>query len=154
MKNSIVTRTKADRLRYVIVFEIFLIAILAPLGAFILNKAIVDVGILSIILSIKAMILGYFYNVYFDQIDARAGRTPTKRSFFGRIVHAAGFEFTLVLTSIPLVMWWLELTLFKAVLMDIVVSSIVVLYTFMFTYCYDWFFPVAQYDSEESIAIG
>ena len=145
MKNTIVTRSKADRLRYIIVFEMILIAMLAPLGAFVFNKTIVDVGILSVLLSIKAMILGYFYNLYFDRMDARAGRTPTQRSFFGRIVHAMGFEFTLVLTSIPLVMWWLELTLFQAVAMDIVVSSFVVLYTFVFTYCYDWVFPVNQY---------
>ena len=148
MKNSIVTRTNADRLRYVIFFEIVLIALLVPLGAFLLDKTIVDVGLLSVVLSIKAMMLGYFYNLYFDRIDARAGRTPTQRSFFGRIIHALGFEFSLVLTSIPLVMWWLELTFLQAVLMDIVVSSIVVVYTFLFTYCYDWLFPVAQYKSQ------
>ena len=151
MKNSIATRTSADRLRYVIVFEIVLIALLAPLGAFVLNKSIIDVGLLSVVLSIKAMVLGYFYNLYFDRIDARAGRIPTKRSLLGRVIHALGFEFTLVLTSIPLVMWWLELALFQALLMDIVVSSIVVLYTFLFTYCYDWLFPVAQYRPKSAV---
>ena len=148
MKNSIVTRTKLDRLRYVIVFELILIALLVPLGAFVLDKAIIDVGLLSVFLSIKAMLLGYFYNLLFDRIDVHAGRTPTKRSFLGRIIHALGFEFTLVLTSIPVVMWWLDLTFFQAVLMDIAVTSIVVLYTFLYTYCYDWLFPVTQYESK------
>lgn len=139
------TRTNADRLRYVIVFEFFLIIILAPLGAFILNKAIIDVGLLSVVLSIKAMLLGYLYNLYFDRIDAQAGRTPTKRSFSGRIIHALGFEFCLILTSVPIVIWWLELTLFQALIMDVAVSSIVVVYTFLFTYGYDWLFPVSQH---------
>jgi len=148
MKNTVVIRTKADRLRYVIVFEVLLIVILAPLGAFVLNKTIIDVGLLSVVLSIKAMLLGFLYNLYFDRIDARAGRTPTKRSFTGRVIHALGFEFCLVITSVPIVIWWLELTLIQALIMDVAVSSIVVVYTFLFTYGYDWLFPVSQNQSK------
>ncbi len=144
MKKQVVIRNKADRLRYVIVFELILISILAPLGAYVLDKSLVDVGLLSIVLSVKAMLFGYLYNWCFDRIDARAGRVPTQRSLAGRILHAVGFECGLVMTSLPIVMWWLQMTLFQALVMDIAVTSIVVVYTFIFTYCYDWLFPVSQ----------
>ena len=147
MKKQVVIRGKADRLRYVIAFELLLIAILAPLGAVVLDKEIADIGLLSIVLSLKAMLVGYVYNWCVDRIDASAGRVPTERSFIGRILHAVGFECTLVMTSLPIVMWWLEMTLFQALLMDIAVTSIVVVYTFVFTYCYDWLFPVSQSES-------
>jgi len=41
-------------------------------------------------------------------------------------------------------MWWLGLTLLEAFLMDVVITSFVVVYTFGFTWTYDFFYPVKQ----------
>lgn len=144
MKKAIAIRTGKDRLRYTIMFELVLLAILAPLGAVYLQMEIVEIGMLSVVLSLKAMLINYVYNWYFDQWDVRAGRIPTQRTFKGRILHAVGLEGVIVLTSLPLVIWWLGLTILQALIMDLAVTSIVVVYTIVFTWCYDRFVPVSR----------
>lgn len=144
MKNTIVVRTGRDRLRYTVVFELLLVAILAPTGALVLERQVLDVGLLAVVLSLKAMLFNLIYNWLFDKFDVRAGRVPTKRSFMGRLLHAVGFECGLVVTSLPIVMWWLGLTLLQALMMDLAVTSLVVVYTIAFGWSYDRLFPVSQ----------
>jgi uncharacterized membrane protein len=144
MQNTINTRTAKDRLRYTALFELSLLIILAPIGAMVLEKQILEVGLLALVLSLKAMLFNLIYNWFFDQFDVRAGRIPTSRSFSRRILHAVGFEAGLVLTSLPIVVWWLELTIVQALLMDITVTSFIVFYTLLFTWGYDRLFPVSQ----------
>ena len=144
MKKKIVVRTGRDRLRYSLLFELLLIASLAPLGALVFERHVVDVGLLSVVLSLKAMLVNLIYSWLFDMWDVRAGRIPTERSLVGRIAHAVGFECALVLTSLPIVIWWLGLTLLQALIMDVAVTGIVVAYTIVFGWCYDRIFPVHQ----------
>ncbi len=144
MEKAIKLRTGKDRLRYTCLFELFLIVILAPISALVLQEQIVDVGVLAVLLSLKAMLFNLVYNWFFDHFDARAGRIPTDRTFFRRILHAVGFEISLLITSLPIVVWWLGLSILQALLMDIVVTSFVVLYTLVFTWGYDQLFPVVQ----------
>ena len=144
MKQQIVIRCGLDRVRYTVVFEVLLIAMLVPLSALVLDRQIVDVGFLAVALAIKAMVFGFVYNWFFDRWDAHAGRIPTQRSFARRILHAAGFECGLVMTSLPIVVWWLDLTILQAVAMDLAVTLFVVVYTFAFSWIYDRLCPVSQ----------
>lgn len=144
MKNTIIIRSGGDRLRHSFLFEALLLTILAPAGAYFLERPMVDVGLLAVVLSLKAMLFNLIYNWVFDLLDARAGRNPTKRSVAGRLVHALGFECGLVLTSLPLVIWWLDLTVWHALAMDFSVTSFVVVYTFVFGWGYDRLFPLPQ----------
>ena len=144
MSNNIVTRTRKDRLRYTVVFELILIVIMTPTISFVLDRSVFTIGVLAITLSLKAMLMNYLYCWGFDRIDVGAGRVPTERSFTGRAIHAVGFESILVLTSLPIVMWWLGFTIWQALAMDVAVSAFVVAYTFLFGLGYDKFFPVPQ----------
>ena len=144
MKKKIVVRTGGDRLRYSLLFELLLITILAPLGAFVFERHVLDVGLLSIVLCLKAMLVNLIYNWLFDMWDVQAGRIPTERSLVGRVAHAVGFESVLVLTSLPIVIWWLGLTILQALIMDFAVTGIVVAYTIVFGWCYDRILPVQQ----------
>jgi uncharacterized membrane protein len=144
MKQVINIRTGKDRLKFSCLFELVLIAILVPIGAFILQKQILDVGVLAIVLSVKAMLFNLVYNWLFDQYDVRAGRIPTERNIPRRILHAVGFEVGLMVTSLPIVVWWLGLGILQALIMDLVVTSFVVVYTLVFTWSYDRIYPVIQ----------
>lgn len=144
MSQNIATRSGKDRLRYTLTFEITLMVFLIPAGAVFFDKGFAEIGILGVILSVKAMIVNFIYNWAFDQIDARAGRVSSDRKTLGRILHASGFEITLLITSMPIYMWWLDLSLTQAFLTDLVVTSFVVLYTYFFTLGYDRMFPVLQ----------
>jgi uncharacterized membrane protein len=144
MEKVINIRTGKERLKFSCLFELTLIAILAPMGALVLEKQILDVGVLAIVLSLKAMLFNLLYNWIFDLVDVRAGRIPTQRNVPRRILHAVGFEVGLMITSLPIVVWWLGLSILQALIMDLVVTSFVVVYTFAFTWSYDRLYPVAQ----------
>ena len=142
MSKSVTMRTGAQRVKYTVVFEVVLMSLLIPAGAIFFDKGLSEVGVLGIILSVKAMVLGLAYNWLFDAVDAKSGRIASDRSAIGRILHAFGFEISLTMTSLPIYMWWLGLGLLQAFTTDIVVTSFVVLYTFLFTLTYDRLFPV------------
>lgn len=144
MENKVVLRTGKDRLRYTLMFEVCLILFLVPAGSLFFERGVSDIGMLAVILSLKAMLFNFVYNWALDHWDARAGRVPTERNVMWRVLHAVGLEIGLVLTSLPIVMWWLGLTILQALVMDIVITSFVVVYTFVFTWVYDRVFPVYQ----------
>jgi uncharacterized membrane protein len=135
-------RSGRDRLRYAVSFELLLMALLVPAGAVFFEKPITEVGVLGLVLAVKAMVLNLIYNWVFDRVDAKAGRVSSQRSTRGRILHAVGFELMLLTTSIPLYAWWLQITLLEAVLADLVVTTFIVGYTYAFTLAYDRFFPL------------
>ena len=147
MSEKIVLRSGKDRLRYAISFELLLMVILVPAGAVFFDKPIAEIGALGVILAGKAMLLHLVYNWVFDKIDARAERVASERSHMGRIVHAVGFEVFLVSTSLPIYAWWLGIGLLEALVADVVVTSFVVAYTYLFTLAYDRLFPLHRQTS-------
>lgn len=116
--------------------------VLIPAGALLLDKSLADIGLFGLILSIKAMLVSLIFNWAMDHLDARRGVCASDRTLFGRIVHALGFELSLLTTSLPLYVWWLEITLLQALAADLFVTSFVVLYTYAFTLGYDRLFPI------------
>ncbi len=144
MSQNIAIRTGRDRLRYTMIFEATLLALMVPAGALVFERSHTDIGILAIFLSVKAMLINLLYNWLFDRWDVHNGRIPTERTWQGRTLHAVGFEATLTVTSLPFVMFWLQLNLWQALLTDVVMASFVVVYTMLFTWFYDRAFPVTQ----------
>jgi uncharacterized membrane protein len=144
MEGAIAIRGGWDRLRYTLTFEGLLIGLLAPALGFFFERGVADTGALALVISVKAILINYIYNFVYDRVDVHRGRVPTERSAKGRIVHAVGFETLLVATSLPIMMWWLDLRWWQALLMDLTLMSMVVVYTLVFTFAYDRVFPVAQ----------
>ena len=144
MKQAVTIRSTSDRIRYALSFEALLMVVLAVCASFVLERGLLEVGSLTLLLSLKAMAFNFIYNWIFDRIDARAGRIPTERSFAARATHAVGFELSLIVTSLPLVMWWLKITLLQALAFDLAAATFIVIYTMAFTWSYDRLFPVAQ----------
>jgi uncharacterized membrane protein len=142
MTDNVTLRTGKDRLRYSLIFEGTLMMMLIPAGAMFFDKPAADIGLLSIILAIKALVVSLVFNWVFDRIDAQHGRVSSERSTAGRILHAVGFEMTLVATSMPFFMWLLDLTLLEALATDLVIMTFVVIYTYFYTLAYDRMFPV------------
>lgn len=144
MQEKTVLRSGRDRLRYTLTFEASLMAMLIPVGTVFFDISLAEIGLLGVILSSKAMVLNLGYNWAFDRMDAKAGRISSERSHFGRILHALGFELTLMTTSLPLLMFWLQIGAFEALATDLVVTSFVVAYTYVFTLLYDRAFPLRR----------
>lgn len=144
MTDTAILRSGRDRLRYTITFELLLMTMLIPAGMAFFDKSVMDIGLLGAILSSKAMVLNLIYNWGFDRIDARSGRIASERSHKGRILHAIGFEASLTLTSLPIYMLWLKIGVVEALAADVVVTTFVVAYTYVFTLAYDKAFPIVR----------
>ncbi|MBQ0757902.1 MAG: PACE efflux transporter [Amphritea sp.] len=154
MNQPIITRTPLDRLRHAVMFEALLLTLLAPMMSLMLNRDIVDVGMLAVVLSLKAMLINPIFNYAFDRYDVKQGNVPTERKLAGRILHAFGFELTLTATSLPLIIWWLDVTLFQALMVDLVMVFAVMIYTLLFNLGYDRVFPVVQLSTQLSAQLS
>ena len=144
MATDIVIRTGMDRARYAILFEGILVVLFSIVTALLFEHDLLAMGGLAVMLSLIALVVTFIYNYAFDHLDVRNGRVPTQRTRGWRIVHAVGFEATLVVFGLPLIMWWLDFTFWEALIFDIGAMAAVVVYTYFFTLAYDRIFPVAQ----------
>ena len=143
-------RSGPDRLRYALLFEAILIVLMGLALWMLSDRALADTGVLATILSVIAVFVALIYNYVLDRIDAHFGRVPTERSTLGRIGHALGLEITLVATSLPAIMWWMDWGFWKALTFDLSAVAFVVVYTYVFTFAYDKAFPVPQ-DVDEPV---
>ena len=135
-------RTSADRIRHTLLFEIIGLATCTPLAAWILDKGFARIGALSIVLSLTAMSVNYVYNLVFDIALIRLGRPVNLRPTWMRVIHAILFEASLLIIAIPLVAWWLDMTLWLAFLTDIGFSLFFLVYAFVYNWAYDVVFPM------------
>lgn len=149
MASDIVIRTGLDRLRYALLYEGILVALFAVIITLLFDRSFLSMGALSVALSLIALAINFIYNYFFDRYDVRHGRIPTERSRKWRIVHALGFEASLVIVNLPLLMWWMGWTPWQALAFDIAVMAGVVVYTYFFTLAYDRLLPLEQPTSSE-----
>lgn len=144
MSTDIVIRTGLDRLRYALLFEGILVVLTGIVVSLLTDRSLFDTGALAVVLSLIALAVNFVYNYAFDRFDVHHGRVPTARSRNWRIAHAFGFEFTLVCVNLPIIMGWLDWSMWQALALDITAMAAVVVYTYWFTLAYDHLFPIEQ----------
>lgn len=150
MPTDIVIRTGLDRLRYALLFEGILVVLFTTAMVLLFDRGLLFMGGLSVVLSLVALATNFIYNYIVDGIDVRHGRIPTERSRMGRILHAVGFEFTLVIVSVPIIVWWMTWGWWQAIVFDAIAMAAIVIYTYFFTLTYDRIFSVIQPRDEGS----
>ena len=123
-------------------FEIIGLAICAPLASWILDKGLAQVGVLSIVLSLTAMMLNYVFNLVFDISLVWLGRPVNLRPVWMRVLHAMLFEVSLLILTVPVVAWWLDMTLWTAFITDIGFALFFLIYAFIYNWVYDVVFPM------------
>lgn len=93
----------------------------------------------SLVASVGASVLAVTWNLIFNAMfEAWERRQPVKgRSIRRRVAHAIGFEGGLVLSMVPFFAWWLEVSLWQAFVMDLGFITFFLVYTFVFSWCFD-----------------
>lgn len=135
-------RTTTDRVRHSLLFELFGVALCTPLASLILGKSLALIGSLSITISIVAMGLNYLFNLCFDKAMVRFGQPVNVRPLWLRIFHAISFETSLLFLTIPMVAWWLDMSLWAAFIADMGMVLFFLIYAFVFNWTYDTVFPM------------
>ncbi|MFK4765736.1 PACE efflux transporter [Desulfobaculum sp. SPO524] len=134
-------RTTNDRLRHAVLFELFGLLIAAPMAAWVTGKSISHTGVMSLSLSLSAMVWNCVYNWGFDHMLVWMKRPLHKRPVWLRSVHALLFEVTFLLLTLPGVAWWMDMPLSHALVMNIGFSTFFMVYAFVYNWAYDIVFP-------------
>jgi len=123
-----------ERFVHALLFEVLAIALCAPLGAWLLGYSIVHMGLLTLMISLIAMVWNMGFNAVFDHFQRRIG---FERTLAVRAGHSVIFEIGLILAVVPLAAWWLGIGLWQAFLLDIGIVLFFLPYTFFFNLAYD-----------------
>ena len=94
-----------------------------------------NTGPLAVMITTIAMLWNLIYNTLFEYWESRQAKRG--RSVARRVVHAIGFQLTLVVYLIPLIAWWLDMTLLEALLVDLAFIILVPCYTFAYNWAFD-----------------
>lgn len=123
------------RIIYVALFEVFAI-ILSTLILMSLSGGNAS-GSLAVatVVSAIAVTWNYLYNTLFETWERRAN--IRQRTFGIRCLHSVGFECGLLVTTLPLYMFWYGVSLWKSFTMVGALLVFFIVYTFVFTLLFD-----------------
>ena len=90
--------------------------------------------------SLAAIIWNFVYNTAFETWEER--RQIAERTLLIRSVHALIFEIGLVLICLPLYMFWYQVGLLQAFIMEAALLVFFLIYNFVFTFIFDKVFTL------------
>lgn len=134
-------RTTKDRIRHTLSFEIIGLLIFAPLASLVFGFDLQVMGAMAVVGSIIATVWNYFYNLLFDHAMLKL-RGNVRKTVLIRVLHALLFEGGLLLLFLPMIAWYLSISLWDAFMMDIAMATFYLVYAFVFNWAYDKVYPI------------
>lgn len=126
------------RVVYVAAYELIAIVLAGTGLLWMSGGGVLQAGALAAATSAVAVVWNVVFNHLFERWEAR--RVQKGRSLRVRIAHALGFEGGLVVFLVPLIAWWLGVSLWQALVMDLVLLLFFLVYTFAFNWAFDALF--------------
>ncbi|EAQ7674212.1 PACE efflux transporter [Salmonella enterica] len=124
---------------YVLMFEVFAIILNSLLLHFLSNDESHGSVLVAVAVSFIAMSWNYIFNLIFQWGEYIFN--IRKRTILIRSVHSVLFEFGLFLFTIPLYIYWYNVTIIKAFQMEFSILLFFLIYTYLFTLAFDHVFP-------------
>ena len=123
------------RVLQAVLYEAFAIAAVGPAMAWFFDAPLGSSLALSVLLSSIALAWNYVFNALFERWEARQ---PVKgRSWRRRLAHGIGFEGGLVVFMVPVMAWWLQTSLWLALVADLGLLAFFFVYAVGFTWAFD-----------------
>ncbi|MDR0236036.1 PACE efflux transporter [Acinetobacter sp.] len=126
------------RVVYVGAYEIIGLSISSIGLALLSGTQLSHTGPLAIFITTIAVSWNFIYNLIFEAWEKR--QILRQRTVKRRIAHAIGFQLTLIIFLIPLIAWWMKISLVDAFLLDAALIVIIPIYTFIFNWFFDRIF--------------
>ncbi|WP_349926668.1 chlorhexidine efflux PACE transporter AceI [Acinetobacter sp. A1-4-2] len=123
------------RIIHALSYETILLVIIAIALSFIFEMPMEVTGSLGVAMAVTSVIWNMTFNHFFENFEAKR---QLKRTVGVRILHAIGFEGGLMLATIPMVAYALEMSIWQAILTDLSMTLCILVYTFIFQWCYDY----------------
>ena len=133
--------TRNERIFHAVLFEMIALAIIIHAASLITGKGSSDLAVVGIGLSLYTVVWNYIYNLYFDKWF---GSNREDRSIAMRIGHTLGFECGLIFLSIPVIAWFLEITLLQALALEAGFLIFFLFYATGFNWAYDKIQPFGK----------
>lgn len=137
-------RSPLDRLRHALSFEIIALLLFVPLGALAFHVPMQDIGVVGVVSATLATLWNMVYNYAFDLALRRLTGT-TRKTGRARLLHAVLFELGLLVVLMPFIAWYLGVSLWRALVMDMSFALFYMLYALVFNWAYDRLFPLPEW---------
>lgn len=119
-------------------YEAIAIAVVGPLLSAAFGEGLSSSMALAALLSAIALAWNYVFNGLFEHWETRQ---PTRtRTLRRRLWHGIGFEGGLGLLLVPVMAWWLQISLLAALLADLGLLVFFFFYAIGFTWAFDRLF--------------
>ncbi|URI09702.1 PACE efflux transporter [Aquincola tertiaricarbonis] len=123
------------RIVFITLYEAIAITIVAVTLALVFGQGLGHSGALAVMSSIIAVLWNLTFTHFFERWEAR--QAVRGRSLKRRIAHAVGFEGGLVALLVPTFAWWLDISLWEALVADLGFVLFFLVYTFVFNWGFD-----------------
>lgn len=122
------------RIIHALAYELILLVLIALSLSFLFHEPLTTMGFLGLAMAITSVIWNMIFNHFFEKTEHKYN---IKRTFIVRLFHAIGFEGGLMIATIPMVAYAMNVNLWNAFLIDLSMTLSILVYTFIFQYCYD-----------------
>src|SRR6218665_3493346 len=123
------------RVIYVTLYELIAIVVVTVGLAWLTGQSAGHSGVVGVATSAIAVLWNLLFNWAFEYWESR--QTVRGRNVRRRIAHAVGFEGGLVVILVPILAWWVGISLWQAVLLGLAVV--------LFFFGYNFFFNLIFY---------
>lgn len=124
-----------QRIIHAVCYEFILLLIGTPILSLFLKESLTHTGILWVMMSVTALVWNMGFNHFFEKMEAGFGWL--QRTLPIRILHAVLFEGGLLIFTVPMIAWMLDMSLWQAFLLDLAMALSIMVYTFIYQWCYD-----------------
>ncbi len=134
-------RSFPDRVRHALMFETIGLAIITPATAWLYGKPLLDMGVVGVGAATLATVWTFVFNLGFDHA-MRWLHGHTRKALHHRLLHTLLFEGGLLVMLLPPMAWYLGMTLWQTLLLDLFIVAFYLVYNFVFNIAYDRIFPL------------
>lgn len=118
-----------------LLYEIGAVAMVTPILTFAFDADVSSTLPLSVVMATIALTWNYLFNALFERWEKK--QVVKGRSWQRRLVHGAGFEGGLVIVLVPLTAYWLNITIWQALIAEIGLLITFFFYAIVFTWVFD-----------------
>ena len=122
------------RLVHALSYEIILLIIIAIALSFIFEVPLEVTGTLGVAMAVTSVFWNMVFNHFFEKFERKY---KLRRTIAVRLLHAVGFEGGLLLATVPMVAYAMQMTIWHALVLDFGMTMCILVYTFIFQWCYD-----------------
>ena len=131
---------KTRKVFQALLYELIAITLTSPFFAFGFEQSASSSTLLAAAISTIALMWNITFNSLFEYWEIR--RKNRHRTLGRRVIHALGFEGGLVIFLVPLMAWWLNISIWQAALAELGLIAFFLVYAFSFQWLFDKVFGV------------